>query len=269
MLIKDVKCPNCETYHDPTLRKCPSCHKNNELFALNRLPKRVLFLHPMAQVGLFLIGFSYIGMLIAEIIFALVLRGMPSDLLKTTLMLTLVYGAMFLGLCSIPLFTRRKELFDKYKSGIDYLYGLAYAITIICIGTVIGALVSLFYNSQDNVNQTVAIEISTGYPILAFFVLGFLGPICEELTYRVGLYSFLRRINKYLAFAVTIVIFALIHFEFMADDIVNELWSLPSYIISGFLLTLAYEHRGPACSMTAHITYNIFAFILILVQNNG
>jgi hypothetical protein len=44
----------------------------------------------------------------------------------------------------------------------------------------------------------------------------------------------------------------------------NELWSLPSYRISGFILTLAYEHRGPAWSMTAHVLYNIFAFLIML-----
>ena len=46
----------------------------------------------------------------------------------------------------------------------------------------------------------------------------------------------------------------------------DELWSIPMYIVSGFVLTLAYEHRGPACSMTAHVLYNMFAFILILTQ---
>lgn len=268
MLFKDTKCSNCGAYHDPTLRKCPECHKNNELFELNRLSKRVLFLHPIAEAALFLIGFAYIGMLIGEVFFSIFVGALPSDneLFKKTLLLVLVYFTMFVGLCSVPLFTRRDEFFGKYKNGIDYLYGLAYAITIICVGTVISALVSFAYSPQDNVNQTMAVSIAKGYPLLAFFVLCFLGPVCEEFTYRVGLYSLLRRINKYLAFAVTTIIFALIHFEFGAEDMVNELWSLPSYLVCGFLLTLAYEHRGPACSMTAHIIYNIFAYIVILGQ---
>ena len=65
--------------------------------------------------------------------------------------------------------------------------------------------------------------------------------------------------------AVTVIVFALIHFDFAAKDMAGELWSLPSYLISGIILTIAYEHRGPACSMTAHIAYNTFAFIMILV----
>jgi membrane protease YdiL (CAAX protease family) len=50
-----------------------------------------------------------------------------------------------------------------------------------------------------------------------------------------------------------------------AENIVEELWSLPSYLVSGLLLTLAYELRGPACSMTAHACYNLIAIIMIMV----
>ena len=64
------------------------------------------------------------------------------------------------------------------------------------------------------------------------------------------------------------VVFAFIHFDFEAigtPEIVEELWSLPSYLVSGLILTIAYEHRGPACSMTAHVLYNLFAFALMFV----
>ena len=118
---------------------------------------------------------------------------------------------------------------------------------------------------SDNINQSAADAFANNYPILAFFVMAIIGPICEELTYRVGLHSFLRRINKYLALVVTIIIFAMIHFTFDAENIVEELWSLPSYLVSGLLLTLAYEVRGPACSITAHACYNLFALIMTMV----
>ena len=268
MLFKSIKCPNCDTYHDPTLQKCPSCHKDNELFRINRLPKRVLFLHPYAQIGLFLVGFAYVGMRLAELLFSVFLSSIPSDnkLFQTTLTLMLTYSTMFIALGAIVLLTRKKELNSKFTSGTDYIYGVAYAVTLVCVGTIISALISLIYRAGDNVNQTTAIDIAKNYPIPAFFLFAFLGPICEELTYRVGLYSFFRRINKYLAFAVTAIIFAFIHFNFDAENMLDELWSIPMYIVSGFVLTLAYEHRGPACSMTAHVLYNMFAFVLILTQ---
>ena len=71
-------------------------------------------------------------------------------------------------------------------------------------------------------------------------------------------------IFKYLAIIISSIVFALIHFSFKQETIVNELWSLPTYIVSGVILALAYEHKGPACSMTAHILYNTLAFIVML-----
>ena len=267
MLFKDTKCPNCDAYYDPTLLECPSCHNSNELFKINRLPKRVPFLHPGAQAGLFMAGFAYCGMLFSQFVFTLALYFAPWDeILKQVIVLTLTYLAMFAGLISIVLLTRRELFFKKFNSGVDYIYGVAYAVSIVAVGTILGSIISFFHDAGNNVNQTTAETILTNYPILALFVLGILGPICEELTYRVGLYSLLRRINKYLAFAVTTIVFALIHFDFFASDMISELWSLPTYLALGFLLTLAYEHRGPACSIIAHSVYNLIACLLMLVK---
>ena len=266
MLIKNKKCTNCETYYDPTLEKCPHCYKRNELYLDREISDKIAFMHPIAQIGLFLAGFSLAGMLLAELMLAPFIRMLANDDIKTTLLLTFTYILMFVGLGLIVLLTRRKHFFSKYKRGIDYVYGLGYAITIILASMILGSIISLFHEVNDNANQQAAISVAKNYPIIAFFVLGFLGPICEELTYRVGLYSFFRRINIYLAFAVTILVFAFIHFDFTSENIIEELWALPSYIVSGFILTLAYEHRGPACSMTAHVVYNIFAFLLMLAM---
>lgn len=269
MLINSKKCPNCETYYDPTLIECPNCHKSNELYQERKVSDKIIFFDFRAQIGLFVVGFAYTGMLLTEIIvssFAPYFDG--DELFKQTIILLITYLMMLLGLLTIVLTTRRKEFFSKYKRPLDYIYGVVYAITIIVASLMLSNLISIFHTPKNNANQEVAVSLSKNYPIIAFFILGFLGPICEEFTYRIGLYSFFRRINKYLAFAVTIVVFALIHFDFDAfgtANIVEELWSLPSYLIAGFILTLAYEHRGPACSMTAHVLYNIFAFTLMLL----
>ena len=267
MLLKRKKCPNCGAYYDPTLEKCPSCHKHNELYLDREISDKVAFMHPAAQIGLFLGGFALAGMLIIQIIVTLFVKNWINDeIALNAVLISCTYILMLGGLFFIVFFTRRQHFFNKYKRKIDYIYGLAYAITLILVGSLVGSFVSIFYQASDNANQTTAVVFSKNYPILAFFVIGILGPICEELTYRVGLYSFFRRINKYIALAVTTIIFAFIHFDFDATDIVNELWSIPSYISAGVILTLAYEHRGPACSMTAHVIYNTFAYLMILAS---
>ena len=267
MLLKHKKCPNCRAYYDPTLEKCPECHKHNELYLNREINDKIAYMHPAAQIGLFLGGFSLAGMLIIQIIFALFLRSAITD--KTAFEATTIsctYITMIGGLGFIVFLTRRKHFLSKYTRKIDYIYGLAYMLTIVLVSSIVGAFTSLFHEAANNANQTTAVDFIKNYPLLAFFVVGILGPICEELTYRVGLYSFLRRINKYLAFIVTVIVFAFIHFDFDAQDMVNELWAIPSYIVAGALLTLAYEHRGPACSMTAHVCYNIFAILTILAS---
>ena len=266
MLLKKVKCPNCGAYHDPTLEKCPGCHKHNELYLNRQVSTHIAYMHPIAQIGLFLAGFALAGMVVTQLIVAIFLSGVEDKDLKEALLLTFSYILMLVGLSAIIFTTRRQYFFSKYARKIDYIYGFAYAITLVLVGTLVSNLISLFHQVSDNVNQSTAVGFSHNYPILAFFVIGFIGPICEELTYRVGLYSFLSRINKYLAFIIAVLVFALIHFDFEASDIVNELWSIPNYIVAGAILTLAYKHRGPACSMTAHVLYNVFAFLMILVS---
>ena len=265
MLIYNKNCSNCQGYYDPTLEQCPFCHKENELYERSNALKNVLFFHPLAELGLFMCGFAYVGMLASEVIGSMLFATVSDDMLKQVLVLAFAYLMMFGGLLSIALTTRRKTFLKRYTRPLDYAFGIAYAVTLGVAGLIVGIIVSQFYKGGDNNNQATAELISHNYPILAGLILCLLGPICEEFTYRVGLYSLLRRINVFLAMGVTIVVFAFIHFDFTSNDMVSELWSLPSYFVSAIILTIAYEHRGPACSMMAHIAYNTFAFIMILI----
>ena len=264
MLLNNKKCHNCNAYYDPTLNECPQCHKENELYTNRQLSDSVMYYHPIAQIGLFLAGFSYVGMLVSGFIVALVPYGVDDNGLRGALVILFTYLLMLSALMTISFTSRERIFIKKFKRPYDYLFGLAYAGGIVLFGWIIGLITGIFYK-DPNVNQQTAESLITNYPIIAAFVICILGPICEELTYRVGLYSFLRRINKYLALIVTMVVFAMIHFTFEAENIVEELWSLPSYLISGLLLTLAYELRGPACSITAHACYNLIAIIMIMV----
>ena len=265
MLFKSKKCSNCFVYYDPTLEQCPACHKENELCTQRSFPSNIVFFHSTAQIGLFLCGFAYIGMLISEILASACLSGMKDSSLRTALVLLTSYLMMFGALLTICFTTRRKSFLKKFTRWPDYLFGLAYAGGIFGAGLIISSIVTIFYQGVNN-NQNAAIDLINNYPIIATFVTCLLGPICEELTYRVGLYSFFRRINKVLAFIVVIAIFAMIHFDFTASDIVGELWSLPSYLACGAILTIAYIHRGPACSMTAHVVYNTIAMLMVILE---
>lgn len=269
MLFKEKKCSDCDTYYDPTLEKCPSCHKDNELYLNRTINNHITFMYPLAQIGLFLIGFRFVGMYLAQALFGSLFSFIKDKTLYQTLTITFSYLLMLSGLLSVIFLTRKKHFLSKFNHPLDYIYGLGYAFTLLFVGAIITSIVALFYKMDDNTNQEAAISIVSNYPIIAFIIMGLLGPICEELTYRVGLYSLLRRINKYLALIVSAVIFAIIHFSFSSENMINELWALPQYIGAGIILGLAYEHHGPACSLTAHLLYNIFVFFTMVIRIYG
>ena len=264
MLFKNKKCPNCDGYYDPTLEQCPLCHKDNELYTNRCLRDSIMFYHPAAQIGLFLCGFSYAGMLISEFIGAFFFSGITDKPLRSAVLILFTYLLMLSALMVIAFSSRQNSFIKKFKRPIDYTLGLGYAGAIVISVLVIGLITNIFYK-DTNSNQASAESLINNYPIIAGFVICLIGPICEEFTYRVGLYSFLRRINKVLAFVVTVIVFALIHFDFTAENMIAELWSLPTYLACGALLTIAYDHRGPACSMIAHIAYNTTAYLLVIM----
>ena len=266
MLLFDKKCPNCDTYHDPTLEQCPNCHKTNELYAQRDIYDKMVFLHPLAQAGLFLGGFAYVGLLFCQFFWSIFFGGIANEVLRTTLLLFFSYLMAVGGLLSINLVTRRKTFLSKFARPMDYLYGLAFAGLIVIASVIVGMIVSLFHTETINGNQSTFVDIVDNYPIFAAIIVILLGPITEELTYRVGLYSFLRRYHFVLAIIVTSLIFGFIHFDFEANDLVNECWALPSYIVTGAILCLAYELRGPACAITAHMVFNLIAFLEIVMD---
>ena len=263
MLFNDKKCSNCGRYYDPTLNECPKCHNSNELSSERWFPKNIFSFNPYSQIGLFIIGFAYGGMLLLEFIFSLFTAFVSDKELRNLIIISLTYLFM-LGALTVVCLTndRRKGFLKRFTNSTDYTFGIIYAIAIFAFGMLLSGLISMFYKASDNANQTAAVNYVQNYPIIAFFVLCIFGPVCEELTYRVGLYSFLRRIHIVPAIIISVIFFALIHFDFTNIN-ADELIALPSYIASGLILTVAYEHRGPACSITAHLLYNSLAFIMI------
>ncbi|MBP5694703.1 MAG: CPBP family intramembrane metalloprotease, partial [Bacilli bacterium] len=105
------------------------------------------------------------------------------------------------------------------------------------------------------------------YPITCLFIFGLIGPICEEITYRVGLFSLLKRKNRALAYLVTIAVFALIHFNFSNDPatLLNEIINLPYYMFAAFAFSFAFDKFGFAASATAHISNNLISLFLVVM----
>ena len=153
-----------------------------------------------------------------------------------------------------------KKLLPKFKSWVPYVVGLAVGATILLFDQNYMRLVNLFYHTGTGGNETAIRQIIARYPFPSILIFGIVGPICEELTYRVGMFNLVKRWNRVAAYIVTGIIFGLIHMDF-GGNIATEFIILPTYIAPGLLLSLAYDLYDLPCSLTAHLTNNLFVII--------
>ena len=166
----------------------------------------------------------------------------------------------------------KKDLINivkDFKNKHSWINGLAFGALLIAGGTFIGIIINLFRGSSDvNANESMIRLLADNYYIPMFIVTVFCAPIVEEITYRLCVFGFLNKKNKWLALIVSALIFAFLHFDFTAtgDDMINELWNLPTYIYSGVVLALAYSREGRLSdSIVAHAMNNMLSMLLMLI----
>ena len=218
-------------------------------------------------------GFKIIGAVL-EIIFVLgfmisdpnvVIKDIFRDVAVTTALNSLAYAGILIAMIFISNvdFKKFKNSATKWQSYLAGILGFVaiYLFTIFyqTFLEVIGAIV------KDNSNEETVVSVANAYPIISLIIVGFVAPICEELTYRVGLFGALSRKNKLMAYLVSISVFALIHFTLDPTNIVNELLNIPYYFFAGFILTYLYDRYGYAASVTTHILNNSFSQILRMI----
>lgn len=165
------------------------------------------------------------------------------------------------------------RLFSNFKNK-KCLYGILGGIALILISSLWSQISTALGATSDNENQKNIILIVKESPVLAVLCIGILGPFCEELTYRVGLFGLSKRANTYFAYIMASVFFAFIHMNFLkynssgalvwVNDI-NEWLSFPDYLISGFVFAWLYDKFGFGASFLAHITNNLVGVIEIII----
>ena len=265
MLFKNKQCEHCKNNYDIALESCPFCGQKDRKYGELGLSKEILMTSIPTQVILFSIGF--LSLMLLQLVFGIIFSEMylhDDDPALLMLANGIPYAIVSVALIAC-LFSIKKPLISRLKRWKNYLWGIAFGAVLIGFSYLYSFLIGLG-NFGDNNNQNAAETMIFAFPVLSMIVMGILAPVCEELTYRLGLFSFAKRINKYLAYVIVIIVFGLIHFDFLAEDIVNELVSLPQYIIAGLLFCLAYEYKGLPCCVVAHMLNNIFSIAFILIQ---
>lgn len=230
---------------------------SEELKCEERAPKKDVY--PLWKRGV-LLAIGLVGLNAIAFFVTICLLKMPQPDRNGAINL-ITYSILFLAMMGF-VFVDVPKYIKQFKGWKPYVFGLAFAVGIIMFDIAYSNFVNLFYPINTSSNEASVRSVISLYPISSVFILGILGPLCEELAYRVGLFGLLRRVHRALAYTVTGLVFGLLHFDFTSPDLINELIFLPTYIMPGVILSLAYDLFGLPCSWFAHSLNNLFAIIM-------
>ena len=177
----------------------------------------------------------------------------------------ITYAMLFVAIVAITNIDFKKVKND-FKNWLGFIVGVGFGIGLIMFSIIYTQIVNLFYESEINENEEALRSFITVYPITSLIFLGIIGPICEEFTYRIGLFGVLKK-PKWLAYVIGTLVFALAHFSFTSENMINELINLPVYVFSGFMMCLVYDKFGLAGSLTAHTVNNIYSVSMVILFN--
>lgn len=279
-----VKCDNCKNDYDALEASCPKCKCLNT----RREGEKSLFEgphpSPIREICVFLmgfIGFQFLGIIISfitQLAKASELRNLGysgTDLENALVSYTessnyiaiVNYTSYFiLFICLLLILWKQVKFLIPQIFNYKTLLGIPLGFLILGVSIILSIIESRL-GGQTNQNQTSVIKMVQQTPFLAILITGIIGPLCEELTYRFGLFDFGKRINRIIAYLFASVLFGLIHLHDYTS--INEWISFPSYLVTGFLLAFIYEKFGLGASFVAHSVNNLVAIIQILLLGNA
>lgn len=283
------KCEKCGLLIDDDMDYCPYCgYKQEKIIvgdkettkvekkeSLLHFPSRVINLPNFKNITLFLVGF--IGLQLISLFLSLILVSINPYLgyfsSEGTALLNFSTYLIVFGILILIIGKEFSQIFPDFKKGRTYLYGITYGLMLIVISSIVSNIFHLIFNIDSSNNNQQQIEsVTTLFPIASTLIFGIVGPICEEFTYRLGLFSpLVKRLKPVFAYIIVALIFGFLHFDFTVlilgdtSSIINELVNIPSYVVSGLLLAYFYLKEGIVASSFAHITNNLFSLIVTLL----
>ena len=278
-MFRRVICPNCQTRIDDASYTCPVC---NHKFEKNRKNRAITLVPFWKQIVLFLVGFLFFQ--VFATVFSIIVQSIALMeygagtfayynfvySVKSSALINFISYFVVFGVLSALLIADAHELTKSFKNWRPVVAGLIGLGAILLFNMIYNSILSITgMTLTDNANENSLNSIVSQYPILSLVVFGVVGPICEEITYRVGLFSFFNRINKILAYVLTIIVFAFIHFDFASSTIINELLNMPLYGFAAFVFCYLYDRYGFAGSLYAHVSNNVLSIATTIIGQIG
>lgn len=140
---------------------------------------------------------------------------------------------------------------------MDAIYEILWGyFAIMCLNMLVSLVLSLFEQGANPNNEAVLdMAAESSGPATAMAV--YLAPIVEEVLFRAGIFGFLRKYNRALAYILSALIFALYHLSgFILLDVRNLVY-LIQYIPAALVLCRAYEQSNTVwCPIGLHMLVN-------------
>ena len=264
MLFGTKKCQKCESEYDVASPTCPVCDAPDTRYEERKIPSSMTWLPWKKQIIIFLIG--SLGLSLVATFVATFVTDEGFDLLITN------FIAYLVAVLALVIFIGKDFLKLKpfFKQAYPYIVGGLGCLLLYLFTGFYGMVINSFHEMSVNANESTAETFINQWPVLAFLVIVLLGPICEELTYRLGLFSLLYRVKPWVAYLVSIILFGLIHFNVKSFDnkelLLNEFLNLPFYFFAGALFCFTYHKWGLAASLSAHLLNNLLTFLLVIAR---
>ena len=262
MLFGYKKCQKCESEYDVASPTCPMCGAPEKGYEKRKISPSIIWLDTWKQAVIFVIGWA--GLSIAATFASIIFGKTSYD------SLTINFFAYFTVLTFIGLLMSNnlRRIWPHFKNAYPYVVGLLGCLVLYLFSTLYGNLINMIHPIEVSTNEQTADSFIVSFPVVAFMVIVIMGPVCEELTYRVGFFSLLYRVKPWIAYLASIILFGFIHFNFQSmgngDLFVNEMLNLPFYLFAGFLFCFLYHKWGLAASLSAHLLNNLLTFLLVL-----
>ncbi|MGK2740672.1 lysostaphin resistance A-like protein [Tepidicaulis sp. LMO-SS28] len=170
-----------------------------------------------------------------------------------------LYGTMLAAAFALLLWRRVPLAEAGFRRVAPGWAALTLAVWTVYIA-LFGAL-NLWVNSDgfEMIEEQNRLILEGANLLLSLFVLGVLAPIAEEIYFRGILFGWLKRhLGALVSALLTSLFFALVHTNYLMDDMIATLLALAQIGTLGFLAALLYQRTGSLLpAILLHMTNNL------------
>lgn len=177
---------------------------------------------------------------------------------EQTMMLVMISGVLTIGIFSLVFLVKKKNILE----GISVKrFKLVSVIPLILLGAALNIFISLllgmipFPESWINSYQDSSSMLTEGNYFIAVIATAFIAPVVEELTFRVLIYTRLKRaMSSVIAAVITSLIFGIVHGSIV--------WCMYAFVLSIVLIWIFERFDSVLANITVHIAFNALGILL-------